>query len=214
MAHPTLMQASETALLVVDVQEKLMVKIPSADTLVRDIAFLIDAAKLTGIEVLATEQYPRGLGPTMPALASRLPSRPDKLTFSCCGVPGLTDGLRKARRSRVLLAGIEAHVCVLQTALDLLASDFRVYIAADACASRYPADRDIALRRLERAGAILTTAETAAFEWLGGSTHPQFKAVSALVQERMRQISGRHKDTGAGRREDKETGRQGDWEIS
>ena len=189
MAHPTLMQASESALLVVDVQEKLMVKIPSADAVIRDIAFLVDVAKLTGVEVLATEQYPRGLGPTVATLASRLPARPDKVGFSCCAVPGLTEGLRKARRSRVLLAGIEAHVCVLQTALDLLGSDFRVYIAADACASRYPADRDISLRRLERAGAILTTAETAAFEWLGGSTHPQFKAVSALVQERMQQLT-------------------------
>ena len=189
MAHPTLMHASETALLVVDVQEKLMVKIPSAEAVVRDIAFLIDVAKLVGVEVVATEQYPRGLGPTVAALAARLPDRPDKVGFSCCAVPGLAENLRKARRSRVLLAGIEAHVCVLHTALDLLAGDFRVYIAVDACASRYPADRDVAFRRLEKAGAILTTAETAAFEWLGGSTHPQFKAVSALVQERMKQLT-------------------------
>jgi nicotinamidase-related amidase len=185
MVHPTLMQANETALLVVDVQEKLMAKIPLADAVVRDIAFLIDVAKLTGVEVLATEQYPRGLGATVPALAARLPARPDKVAFSCCAVPGLTEGLRKNRRLRVLLAGIEAHVCVLQTALDLLAADFRVYIAADACASRFPVDREVALRRLEKAGAILTTAETAAFEWLGGSTHPQFKQVSALVRGRM-----------------------------
>src|SRR5216684_3944299 len=102
MAHPTLMLASDTALLVVDVQEKLMVKIPSADALVRDIAFLIDAARLTGVEVLATEQYPRGLGATVPALAARLPARPDKVAFSCCAVSGLTEGLRKGRRSRVL----------------------------------------------------------------------------------------------------------------
>src|SRR5438105_6609268 len=191
MAHPTAMLANETALLVVDVQEKLMAKIPGADGLVRDIAFLIDAARLVGVEVLATEQYPRGLGPTVAVLAARLPTRPDKVGFSCCAVSGLIEGLRHGRRSRVLLAGIEAHVCVLHTALDLLAADFRVYIAADACASRYPGDRDIALRRLERAGAILTTAETAAFEWLGGSTHPQFKQVSALVQERMKHLASR-----------------------
>src|SRR5947209_16207196 len=188
MAHPTLMLPHETALLVVDVQEKLMVKIPQADALVRDIAFLIDAAKLVGVEVLATEQYPRGLGPTVAALAERLPARPDKVAFSCCAVAGLTEGLRHARRSRVLLAGIEAHVCVLQTALDLLAANFRVYIAADACGSRHATDREVALRRLEQAGAILTTAETAAFEWLGGSTHPRFKQISALVQERMQRL--------------------------
>jgi nicotinamidase-related amidase len=188
MAHPTAMLASETALLVVDVQEKLMQKIPGASALVRDIGFLIDAAKLIGVEVRATEQYPRGLGPMVAALATRLPARPDKVGFSCCAVPGLIEGLRHNGRTRVLLAGIEAHVCVLHTALDLLDAGFNVYLAADACASRYPIDRECALRRLEQAGAILTTAETAAFEWVGGSTHPQFKQVSALVQERMKTL--------------------------
>ncbi len=188
MAHPTLMLAGETALLIVDVQEKLMAKIPSADRLVRDLAFLIDAARLAGVEVLATEQYPRGLGPTVPDLARRLPNRPDKVAFSCCAVSGLTEGLRYGRRSRVLLAGIETHVCVLHTALDLLAADFRVYVAADACASRFAVDHEVALRRLGKAGAIPTTAEGAAFEWLGGSTHPRFKEVSALVQGRMKDM--------------------------
>src|SRR5258708_10952655 len=125
MAHPTAMLASETALLVVDVQEKLMVQSPAAAALVRDIAFLIDAARLVGVEVLATEQYPRGLGPTVAALATRLPVRPDKVAFSSCAVSGLIEGLRQGRRSRVLLADSEAHVCLLHTALDQLAADFR-----------------------------------------------------------------------------------------
>jgi nicotinamidase-related amidase len=86
----------------------------------------------------------------------------------------------------VVLAGFEAHVCVLQTALDLLARDFRVYIPADAVGSRYAIDHKFALRRLEHAGAIVTTAETAVFEWVGGAGHPQFKAISKLVQERMK----------------------------
>ncbi len=189
MAHPTQMLPQETALLVVDVQDKLMVKIPAAQALVRNIAFLVDAARLVGVEAIATEQYPRGLGPTVPALAERLPQRPDKVGFSCCAVPGLVDGLRQRQRSRVLLAGIEAHVCVLNTALDLLAAGFRVYLAVDAVGSRYEVDREVALRRLEQAGVILTTAETAVFEWLGGSQHPQFKQVSALVQERMKAFS-------------------------
>ena len=189
MAHPTLMLAAETALLVVDVQERLMAKIPAADALVRNIAFLIDAARLLDVEVAATEQYPKGLGPTVPALAERLPTRPDKLSFSCCGVPGLFDGLRAKGRTRVLLAGIETHVCVLHTALDLLAADFCVYLAVDAVASRYVVDHDVALRRLERAGVILTSTEAAAFEWMGGSTHPRFKQVSALVQDRMKALS-------------------------
>src|SRR5262249_14255723 len=167
MAHPTQMSAGDTGLLVIDVQEKLMVKIPGADALVRNIAFLIDGAKLLGVPVQATEQYPKGLGPTLPELAKRLPERPEKLAFSCCAVPEVVENFRRAARPKVLLAGIESHVCVQQTALDLLAHDFRVYVAADAVASRFATDHELALRRLERAGAILITSETAVFEWTG-----------------------------------------------
>jgi nicotinamidase-related amidase len=184
--HPSQMSAADTALLVIDVQEKLMVKIPDADRLTRNIGMLIDGARLLGLPVLATEQYPKGLGSTVAPLAARLPERPDKVAFSCCAVPSVVETLRRQARPKVVLAGIEAHVCVLQTALDLLAQDFRVYIPADAVASRYPIDHEYALRRLEKAGAILTTAETAVFEWVGGANHPQFKAVSKLIQERMK----------------------------
>src|SRR5207302_10679975 len=99
------------------------------------------------------------------------------------------DGSRAKGRKKIVLVGIEAHVCVLHTALDLLTEKFQVYLAVDALASRDALDREIAVRRLERAGAILTTVETCAFEWMGGSNHPQFKAVSALVQERMKALA-------------------------
>jgi nicotinamidase-related amidase len=188
MPHPTQMSAADTGLLIVDVQDKLMVKIPGAAALVRDIGFLIDATRLLEMPVQATEQYPKGLGPTVAELARRLPERPDKTAFSCCAVPSIVETFHRAARPKVVLAGIEAHVCVQQTALDLLALGFRVYLAADAVASRYVIDRKYALRRLEQAGAILTTAEACVFEWLGGSSHPRFKAVSALVQERMKAI--------------------------
>lgn len=188
MKHPTHLSACETALLIVDVQEKLMVKIPAADALTRNIAFLCDTAQLLEVEIAATEQYPKGLGPTVAPLAQRVPHRPDKLGFSCCAVPTLIDGFRAKGRSKIVLVGIETHVCVLNTALDLLAASFQVYLAVDALASRYALDHDAALRRLDRAGAILTTVETCAFEWMGGSNHPQFKVVSALVQERMKKM--------------------------
>jgi nicotinamidase-related amidase len=188
MHHPTQMSAGDTGLLVIDVQEKLMVKIPNESALTRNIGFLIDAARLLEMPVVATEQYPKGLGPTVPDLAKRLPERPDKVAFSCCAVPSVVETFRRAARPRVVLAGIEAHVCVLQTALDLLARDFRVYIPADAVGSRYPIDYEFGLRRLERAGAILTTTETAVFEWVGGAAHPQFKAISKMIQERMQTL--------------------------
>jgi nicotinamidase-related amidase len=189
MKHATHLAANESAVLVVDVQEKLMPKIVGAESITRNIAFLLDVAKLLNVEIAATEQYPKGLGPTVSALAERLPVRPDKLGFSSCAAPGVTDGFKGKGRSRIVLTGIEAHVCVMNTALDLLAQGFRVYLAADAVGSRYEIDRDVALRRLEQAGVILTTVEMCAFEWMVGSNHPQFKAVSALVQERMKALT-------------------------
>jgi len=188
MPHPTQMSAGDTGLLVIDVQEKLMTRIPGAEALIRNIAFLIDGARLLQMPVQATEQYPKGLGVTVPELAKRLPDRPDKLDFSCCAVPAVVEGFHRAARPKVVLAGIETHVCVQKTALDLLSLGFRVYLPIDAVASRFAVDREVALRRLEHAGAILTTTETAVFEWVGGAAHPQFKEVSRLVQERMKAI--------------------------
>ncbi len=185
MSHPTRMSAGDTGLLVIDVQEKLVVKIPNADALVRNIGLLIDGARQVGVPVQATEQYPRGLGATVPELAARLPERADKVAFSCCAVPSVVESLQKQTRPKVVLAGIETHVCVQQTALDLLARGFQVYVAADAVGSRYPVDHEYALRRMERAGAVLVTSETAVFEWVGGAEHPNFKAISKLIQERM-----------------------------
>lgn len=189
MAHPSLMTARDTGLLVIDVQDKLLTKVPTADALVRNTAFLIDAARLLDIPVQATEQYPKGLGPTVAELAQRLPERPDKVAFSCCAVPSVVEAFRRAARPRVVLAGIETHVCVQQTALDLLSLGFQVAVPVDAVASRFALDHEVALRRMEKAGAILTTAETVVFEWVGGADHPRFKDISKLVQERMKAMS-------------------------
>jgi nicotinamidase-related amidase len=182
---PHRLRAAESLLLVIDVQEKLLAHMPDSHGLVRDVGFLIDVAQLLGIPVRATEQYPRGLGPTAGELARRLPEgRPAKTAFSACGAPGVMTELRAAGRSSVVLAGMETHVCVLQTALDLLTAGFHVFVPVDALSSRFRIDHDTALGRLESAGAALTTVETTAFEWLGGAEHPQFKAVSNLIKTR------------------------------
>jgi nicotinamidase-related amidase len=190
MPHASQLCADDTGLLVIDMQEKLLPFIPGHAALVRDVGFLIDAAQLLGLTVQATEQYPRGLGPTVPDLARRLPHRPEKTAFSCCAIPEVVETFHREARPKVVLCGIEAHVCVLNTAFDLLTHGFRVYIAADAVASRSPRDAEVALRRLEQAGAHLVTAEMCAFEWVGGSTHPKFKEVSRLVQDRMKASGG------------------------
>jgi nicotinamidase-related amidase len=189
MAHATRMSAGDTGLLVIDVQEKLLPLIPDARTLVRNVTFLVEAAQLLSMTVQATEQYPKGLGFTVAELAERLPTRPEKTGFSCCAIPSVAETFRRQARPRVLLAGIETHVCVLNTALDLLALDFRVYVAVDAVSARYRLDHDVALRRMEQAGAVLTTAEACVFEWVGGAEHTHFKAISRLVQDRMKQLA-------------------------
>ena len=177
--------AASSTLVVVDVQDKLLAKIPTAATLVRNVAFLLDAAKLLEIPVRATEQYPKGLGPTTPEIARRLePGVPSKTSFSCCGAETFLEDLTLLQRPNVVLTGMETHVCVLQTALDLLHAGLHVFLPVDALASRASLDYDLALRRLEQAGAVLTTSETVAFEWVADASHPQFKAISKLVIER------------------------------
>jgi nicotinamidase-related amidase len=188
MPTPPRISTADTALLVIDMQEKLLPKIAGVDQVVQNLSFLLEAARLLEIPVLATEQYPKGLGGTLPGLLPYLPARWQKTAFSCCAVPELLETLGRDARIKVLLTGIETHVCVLNTALDLLARDFHVFLAVDTLGSRYRPDHEVALRRMEQAGAILTTSETAVFELLGDSRAPRFKEVSQLVQRRMQAV--------------------------
>jgi nicotinamidase-related amidase len=180
---PDLMTASDTGLLVVDVQAKLVGLIEGHQRIVWNIRRLIDGAKLFGLPVLATEQYPQGLGPTTPELVTRLDRVFDKTAFSCGACGEFCQQLQSSGRRKWLVCGIEAHVCVQQTVLDLLAEGFHVYIAADAIGSRHAQDYEIALRRMESSGATLTSAEAALFEWCQDSKAPQFKQISQLVRE-------------------------------
>jgi nicotinamidase-related amidase len=114
---------------------------------------------------------------------------PDKVAFSCCAVTSLLTQFRASGSRTILIAGIETHVCVMQTVLDLLAQDFRVFVAVDAVGSRYAVDHDTALRRMEQAGAVLCSSEMAAFELTGQAGTPKFKQISQLVQERMKSLA-------------------------
>lgn len=180
---PLLMSPRDTALVVVDVQGKLITLVPEYRRIVWNIRRLLDGAAILGVERLGTEQYPQGLGPTVPELAERLPDPPEsKLAFSAGGCANLAR-LRDSGVSRVLLAGIETHVCIQQTALDLLAAGYQVYLAVDAVGARHPVDHATALGRLESAGATLTTTEAALFEWCIRAGTPEFKQISQLVRE-------------------------------
>jgi hypothetical protein len=169
--------------LVVDVQGKLVSLIPDYQRLVWNIRRLIDGAKILGVAVSGTEQYPQGLGPTIEVLASRLGKMPAKMTFSCGGCPQVFDGFRDAGIYKLLVVGIEAHVCIQQTVLDALADGFQVYLAVDAIGARHDVDYQTALRRMESSGAVLTTTEAALFEWCDVSGTAEFKQISALVRE-------------------------------
>lgn len=181
---PRLTAESGGALLVVDLQDRLVPGIRDGGRVVLAAARLARGARLLGLPVFATEQVPAKLGPTVEALRDLLPDRRPKSTFHAGGAAGLWEALGAAGARHVALAGIEAHICVAQTALELLARGCAVQVAVDAVGSRFAEDRDVALRRLERAGATLTTAEAALFEWAGSADHPQFRALSALVKER------------------------------
>ena len=191
------LRAANSVLVVIDIQDRILVKIPTAATLVRDAGFLLDVAKLLDIPVRATEQYPKGLGPTTAEIVRRLPDAVSaKTTFSCCGAGTFLDELKMLQRPDVVLVGMETHVCVMQTALDLLEAGLHVFLPVDALAARSALDHATAIRRLELAGAIPTTAEAVAFEWLADAAHPRFKAVSKLVISRSQETGNRKQESG------------------
>ena len=171
------------ALLAVDMQDKLLNLIPDHEKAVANSVALIRGAKVLGLPIWATEQYPRGLGPTTAAVAELIPERPAKTTFHCCAVAALLEQLYGRHVRHVTVVGIEAHVCVAQTALELLDLGFAVQVPADAVASRHKIDWEFALRRLERAGAVVSTTEAALFEWTETVDRPEFKAISEIIKE-------------------------------
>lgn len=185
-----LVNRDTSQLLVIDVQEKLVPAIPVRESLVDNCCKLIQAAKLFGVPVSATEQYAKGLGPTLPQLRTLLDGVTplDKARFSaaeCLNWP--TASNQPDDRFQVVIAGLEAHVCVLQTALDLLAIGYQVFIAADAVASRTKLNWNLALRRLSASGAIITTAESVMFEWCQAASSPEFKQLSQVIKGPARQ---------------------------
>jgi nicotinamidase-related amidase len=178
------MLPATTLLGVIDIQERLIAAIPAADFVVARASRLAEAARILGVRSMLTEQYPKGLGATPASLASLLPPAIPKMTFSSCGCgpfAAAVDAPATPVVESVLLCGLETHVCIAQTALDLLARGLGVFIAVDAVASRHTLDHEVALTRLEGAGAILTTSEAAVFEWCRTAEHPQFQAVRKLL---------------------------------
>jgi len=179
-----MLDRERSALLVVDVQERLWAVMRQRQHLAERIAVAIRGCRLLRVPVFLTEQYPRGLGPTITPVSDSLGDIQPlvKMTFSCCGLTGLPRTMKEKGIEQVILTGIETHVCVLQTALDLIDGGFQVHLLTDAVSSRYVADEETALRRLSREGVVLSTIETALFELLTTAGAPEFKEVSKLIK--------------------------------
>lgn len=179
-----LIDRQKAALLVVDFQDRLLPKITGLDALLANAIRLIRCARELDMPILWTEQYPQGLGPTTTAIAAELQALTpfEKTAFGCLGDQKFTNALDALGREQLLVTGIEAHVCVLQTALMAHDKGYTVFVARDAVSSRRELDRDAGLARMERAGVHLVTVEMAIFEALREAGTPEFKRILPLLK--------------------------------
>ncbi len=183
----TLDQAS-SQLLVVDVQERLIPAMRRKQATISCCQRLLEGARRLSVPITLSEQYPRGLGATIPEIHKAAGNEAvvlEKITFSCWRDPGLRDrlsALREAGRNQVVVVGMETHVCVAQTVLDLVAEGFQPFVVADGVTSRTKANRKLGLRRMAQAGVQVVSSEMVLFEWLGRAGTPEFKDVQRLIK--------------------------------
>ena len=172
------------SLVVVDVQGKLVELMYDRQNLFRNIAILIKAAKILDIPILWSQQCPEALGPTVPRIARLLAGNGpiNKSSFSCCGEERFNNKLRSLSRQQVLLCGIEAHICIYQTALDLLKAGYNVNVIVDAVSSRTPENKQTAISRMQTEGVSIANTEMVLFELLRTAEHPQFKQIAKLIK--------------------------------
>ncbi|MCC6485968.1 MAG: hydrolase [Candidatus Hydrogenedentes bacterium] len=179
-----MLDRNAVALLVIDYQEKLLPKIHAGDAVVAQAVKLIRFAREMGIPIVWTEQYPKGLGPTVEVLGNELEGLTvfEKMSFGCMGDASIASAIEETKRRQLLLTGIETHVCVMQTALAALEKGYEVFIPRDAVGSRSPQEYAAGLHRLDKAGAQLVTTEMALFELLREAGTPEFKKALPLVK--------------------------------
>lgn len=182
-----LLDAAKSSLLVIDMQERLLPAMAEAETALRKCEILMAAAKALAVPLTVSEQYPKGLGPTVPQIRDQVGNAPvfEKNAFSCWRDEAMKKhfiGQHDAGRPQVVIGGIEAHVCVLQTALDMAQAGFAVFVVADATSSRAPESVALALERMRGAGVAVVNTEMAVFELLGRAGTAEFKAVSGLIR--------------------------------
>lgn len=185
MRHENTLDPKRTALAVIDVQESFRPHIPDFSELAARVALVTRAAQLLGLPVVVTEQYPKGLGHTAGEIRAVLPENfeaVEKTAFSSCGAHEFVARLEQARARQVLLCGIEAHVCVNQTAHDLLARGYQVHLLTDCISSRSPQNRQVGIEKMRQSGALPASTELALFELMRDARHEQFKAIQKLIK--------------------------------
>jgi len=182
--RPHRLHRGKAGVVVIDIQEKLLPAIHEKDRLLKNAGCLLKAATILGVPIFGTEQYPKGLGRTVPEIRDACPgvSFLEKVAFSSCGASGFVDALASRQVADVILCGMETHVCVLQTALDLVENGFQVFVAADAVSSRAVENHQLGLQRMRDAGAVIVSVEMAVFELLGKAGTAEFKQVIALLK--------------------------------
>lgn len=175
-----LIEANRSCLLVVDMQKKLLPAIAETETILSNTIWLVRAATRCSVPILVSEQYPKGLGPTVLELSTLLENNAvmEKTHFSCTAEPLCSERIMKGRREQIIVTGIEAHVCVLQTVFGLLENEKEVYVVADSIGSRHTYDKELALARMRAAGIQVVSREMVVFEWLKRSNTPLFREVS------------------------------------
>ena len=178
------LERDKALLVVVDVQEAFRTAVVDFDRVAQNVATLVRSAKILDVPVLVSEQYPKGLGHTVPEIARHLDGLTpvEKLCFSAAEADAFSGALQRSGRTQMLLCGIESHVCVNQTADDLLSQGHQVHVAQDAVSSRTPENRLLGLQKMERSGAIVTSVETALFELLRAAGTPEFREVQRLIK--------------------------------
>ena len=182
--HPIILKKETSALLIIDLQEKILPVIHNVEIVIENTIKLIKGFKTLNLPIYFTEQYPKGLGPTSSKILTELQgyNALQKMSFSCFGAEDLFNELRSRKLHQIVVSGVETHVCVQQTVLDLLANDFQVNVAADAVSSRREFDFQIALERMRTLGAEITTTESILFELLEVCGTPEFKEISRIVK--------------------------------
>lgn len=181
---PVILNKESSALLIIDLQERILPVIRNIDVVVENTIKLIKGFKILQLPIYFTEQYPKGLGPTSQKILDELEGHMaiQKMSFSCSGAGEFFDELHKKELSQIIVCGVESHVCVQQTVLDLIADSFQVNLVADAVSSRKETDYSIALERMRKIGAEVTTTESVLFELLEVCGTNEFKEISKTVK--------------------------------